>query len=211
METQDLLVALRDQPFEAGARQTLNFLWEVPEGWETEVLAVPPGTVVPLEVTITTVDDGVYVEVQGEAPLVGQCIRCMKDITIPMSFNIGDVYGYEDRPRKRRRAEALDTGKRGAHIEVTGDDLDAALLIDRDTIDLEPLLRDALFADAPFQPLCDEDCLGICEHCGVLLADAEPGHAHEFLDPRFQALAGFFDDQVSNEEKGGQSSDGSKA
>lgn len=211
METKDLLVALRDQPFELGASQTHSLLWEVPPGWTTEVLAVPAGTQVELEVAVTTVDDGVYVEVQGSAPLVGQCIRCLKDIEIPKSFSIADVYGYEERGRKRSRHESDKAGKRASNIEVTGDDLDAALIIDRDSIDLEPLLRDALFVDAPFQPLCSDDCLGICEHCGVLLADAEPDHTHEFLDPRFQALAGFFDREESEDQGREEGERGSQA
>jgi uncharacterized protein len=46
----------------------------------------------------------------------------------------------------------------------------------------------------PFQPVCQEDCLGLCPQCGVRLLD-NPGHEHEeAIDPRWAALgnlAGF--------------------
>jgi uncharacterized protein len=42
----------------------------------------------------------------------------------------------------------------------------------------------------PFQPVCQDDCLGLCPQCGVRLLD-NPGHEHEApIDPRWAALAG---------------------
>jgi uncharacterized protein len=59
-----------------------------------------------------------------------------------------------------------------------------------DTIDLEPVIRDAVVLSLPFQPVCQEDCLGLCPQCGVRLLD-NPGHEHEApVDPRWAALAG---------------------
>lgn len=48
---------------------------------------------------------------------------------------------------------------------------------------------DAVVLDLPFNPVCREDCEGLCAECGVLLAD-NPGHAHEEpIDPRWAALS----------------------
>jgi uncharacterized protein len=42
----------------------------------------------------------------------------------------------------------------------------------------------------PFQPLCRDDCPGLCIECGARLAD-DPGHRHEEpVDPRWAALQG---------------------
>ena len=58
-----------------------------------------------------------------------------------------------------------------------------------DLVDLEPLLRDAVVLALPFQPLCEDDCPGLCVECGARLAD-DPDHAHdEPVDPRWAALA----------------------
>jgi uncharacterized protein len=41
----------------------------------------------------------------------------------------------------------------------------------------------------PFQPLCTEDCPGLCPECGARLAD-DPDHGHdEPVDPRWATLA----------------------
>ena len=39
----------------------------------------------------------------------------------------------------------------------------------------------------PFQPVCSEDCPGLCSQCGARLAD-DPEHHHEDVDPRWAAL-----------------------
>jgi uncharacterized protein len=41
----------------------------------------------------------------------------------------------------------------------------------------------------PFQPVCQDDCPGLCPDCGARLAD-DPDHTHEApVDPRWGALA----------------------
>ena len=36
-----------------------------------------------------------------------------------------------------------------------------------DTIDLGPLVRDAIVLELPSAPLCRPDCRGLCPHCGA--------------------------------------------
>ena len=69
--------------------------------------------------------------------------------------------------------------------------------LEGDLIDLEPVLRDAVVPALPFQPVCREDCPGLCSECGALLAD-DPGHHHDASDIRWaalQGLAGSFKEQ----------------
>ena len=41
----------------------------------------------------------------------------------------------------------------------------------------------------PFQPLCQDDCPGVCPECGARLAD-DPDHGHDVpVDPRWAALS----------------------
>ena len=54
-------------------------------------------------------------------------------------------------------------------------------MLEDDLVDLEPLLRDAVVLALPFQPLCRDDCPGLCLECGARLAD-DPDHAHEDAD-----------------------------
>lgn len=73
-------------------------------------------------------------------------------------------------------------------VHETTDD-DELPRVQDDLIDLRPLVVDELTLAMPMVPLCSDDCLGLCSECGVRLADAEPGHSHEILDPRWAALA----------------------
>jgi uncharacterized protein len=63
------------------------------------------------------------------------------------------------------------------------------LTLNGDLLDLEPVVRDAVVLALPFNPLCDPDCQGLCVSCGVRMADAEPGHSHDEVDPRWASLA----------------------
>ena len=67
-----------------------------------------------------------------------------------------------------------------------------------ETIDLEPMLRDAVITQLPFQPVCREDCQGLCAQCGARLED-DPGHHHEVLDPRWSALSGLLGQDTSTQ------------
>jgi uncharacterized protein len=69
-----------------------------------------------------------------------------------------------------------------------------------DLFDLEPVLRDAVVPSLPFQPVCREDCPGLCSECGAHLAD-DPDHHHEVIDPRWSALQALTTDTPSNTEE----------
>ena len=65
---------------------------------------------------------------------------------------------------------------------------DETSLLEEDLLDLEPLLRDAVVLALPFQPLCMDDCPGLCTECGARLAD-DPDHSHDApIDPRWAGL-----------------------
>jgi uncharacterized protein len=66
-------------------------------------------------------------------------------------------------------------------------------------VDLEPAVVDAVVLGLPLQPLCSEDCPGLCAECGVRLAIAGSEHRHEILDPRWAGLAAKFGEITRNE------------
>ena len=66
---------------------------------------------------------------------------------------------------------------------------DEASRLEGDLIDLEPLLRDQVVLDLPFQPVCWPDCAGLCADCGANLNE-NPEHEHSgSIDPRWAELA----------------------
>jgi uncharacterized protein len=63
------------------------------------------------------------------------------------------------------------------------------LFIEDGLFDLEPVLRDAVVLALPMQPVCQDDCLGLCSECGERLTD-DPDHHHDAVDIRWAALQG---------------------
>ena len=143
-----------------------------------EVLSVPEGAPVHLDLRLEAVMEGVLVTCEAEAELEGECVRCLEGIHDDVVVSFQELYVYDD---------SRD------HLRGVDEDEDVSVLED-DLLDLEPALRDAVVLALPFQPLCQPDCPGLCPECGVRLAD-EPGHAHEAaIDPRWSALQGLTDE-----------------
>jgi uncharacterized protein len=81
---------------------------------------------------------------------------------------------------------------------IPGED-DEVSMLEGDLLDLEPLLRDAVVLALPFQPLCEDDCPGLCTECGARLAD-DPDHTHEEpIDPRWAKLTTLENDPAQPE------------
>jgi len=51
------------------------------------------------------------------------------------------------------------------------------------------LSADLVVLALPNNPLCREDCPGLCPECGVPLDELPADHGHEQLDPRWAALS----------------------
>ncbi|GAA1521957.1 hypothetical protein GCM10009788_27280 [Nocardioides humi] len=136
-----------------------------------EVLSVPEGAPVELDLRLEAVMEGVLVTGTASAVLEGECARCLEPIRDDLEVTFQELFVYDD---IRDSAEAEED--------------DEVSMLQDDLVDLEPLLRDAVVLALPFQPLCQDDCPGLCPECGVRLAD-EPGHRHEAaIDPRWAAL-----------------------
>ena len=74
------------------------------------------------------------------------------------------------------------------------DDLDFALVLPDDTIDLAEALSTSLIMETPFVVLCKPDCKGLCPVCGANLNEQDCGHAAQIEESRrpaspFAALA----------------------
>ncbi len=135
-----------------------------------EVLRVPEGSPVELDLRLEAVMEGVLVTGSALAELTGECARCLEPIEDEIDVRFQELFVYDD--------QGVDPDE----------ELEVSTLQD-DLVDLEPLLRDAVVLALPFQPLCQDDCPGLCPECGARLAD-HPDHAHdEPVDPRWAALA----------------------
>ena len=155
-----------------GSQRKMSFSAEAPAELGIEILGVPEGSAVDIDLRLEAVMEGVLVSGTADADLEGECARCLEPIVDSVHVDLQELFVYDD-----------------PHHHHRGDDQDDDVSrLEDDLIDLEPLLRDAVVLALPFQPLCREDCPGLCTECGARLAD-DPDHRHEEpIDPRWAAL-----------------------
>ncbi len=110
--------------------------------------------------------------------LAGECVRCLEPIGRELDTDFQELYSYPD------------AGERfGGVADDTDGDEEEALVLNDEMFDLEPVLRDAVVLALPLQPVCQEDCPGLCSECGARLV-SDPGHHHDASDIRWAALQG---------------------
>jgi uncharacterized protein len=166
-----LVLDTRELGRRPGLQREVSRTAPAPADLGIEVLQVPEGSPVELDLRLEAVMEGVLVTGTAHASLAGECVRCLEPITDEIEVGFQELYVYED--------HALPSEEEDDEVSTLRDDL----------VDLEPLLRDAVVLALPFQPLCQDDCPGLCPDCGARLAD-DPDHTHEApIDPRWAALA----------------------
>ena len=145
--------------------------------------AVRPGDDITVEASLESVDEGIYVTGTAHADVHAECSRCLDPVDDPLDVRFDELFSYPEK------------------VPAELEDEDVPVL-EGDVIDLGPLVHDAFAMAAPYQPLCREDCPGLCSQCGMRMED-DPDHEHVIYDPRFAALAGLLeqDDDREGEEK----------
>ncbi|HMM81724.1 MAG TPA: DUF177 domain-containing protein [Terrimesophilobacter sp.] len=136
-----------------------------PGGWGNAVIGVREGEPLHCDVRLESLHDGILVSADVATVARGECVRCLIDVEQDVEVEIQEVFAYS-------QDEAFDYEVHDTHV------------------DLEPVVRDAVVLSLPFQPVCQDECTGLCPQCGVRLLD-HPGHEHEApVDPRWSALGG---------------------
>lgn len=140
-----------------------------------DVIAVPEGGVVELDLLLESVVEGVLVSGTASAVTAGECSRCLEPVTSEVGVDLTELFAYPD-----------------STTDETTDEYEVSRISD-DLVDLEPVVRDAVVLALPQVPLCKPDCLGLCVDCGGKLAELGPDHGHETIDPRWAVLQERFD------------------
>lgn len=148
--------------------RTVSRTVPAPAGLRGELVGAPDGSDLVLDLRLESVSEGVLVSGTAQVELAGECARCLEPLTDELVVDVMQLFVYPGH-------------------ENEADDDEIGRLID-DYVDLEPLLRDAVVLALPLAPVCSDDCVGLCPDCGARLADVEPDHGHEAVDPRWAAL-----------------------
>ncbi|CAA9389005.1 MAG: FIG01269488: protein, clustered with ribosomal protein L32p [uncultured Nocardioidaceae bacterium] len=164
-----LVLDTRELGRRPGSERKVSLTAPAPADLGIEVLHVPEGSPIEFDIRLEAVVEGVLVTGTAKAELGGECVRCLEEIRSEITADFQELFVYDG-------------------DEQPGDEDDETSRLEGDLVDLEPLLRDAVVLALPFQPLCQDDCPGLCTECGARLAD-DPDHGHEAaVDPRWAAL-----------------------
>ncbi|MDQ0417369.1 uncharacterized protein J2Z48_001542 [Croceifilum oryzae] len=112
-------------------------------------------------------------EVKESTQAVLTCSRCLTGYTMPLQAEWSERFTDEE-------SRAIDSEEEIVH------------LVEAQTIDLDPYIREALILTIPFAPLCREDCKGLCPVCGANKNVRECSCVTERIDPRLAALQDLF-------------------
>jgi uncharacterized protein len=146
-----------------------------------DLIGVPVGAELELDLRLESVMDGVLVSGVVTAPVSGECGRCLAEVSDTLTVRIQELFVYPE-------------------ASTEHDDEDEVAQLQGDHLDLTATLRDAVVLALPLNPLCNEDCRGLCITCGERLDDLPDDHSHDQTDARWGALAGLLEQQTDQEK-----------
>jgi uncharacterized protein len=175
------VIGVRDLEHRPGTMRRLEDVLPAPENFGNALLGAAEGSDIDLDLRLESVHDGILVSGTAAVTISGECSRCLDPIGYDLDVDVQELYVF------------------GPVTDGGGETEDGQLYdVQDEKIDLEPMLRDAVITQLPFQPVCREDCQGLCAECGARLED-DPGHHHEVLDPRWSALSGLLEQDTSSQ------------
>ncbi|MGH9188435.1 MAG: YceD family protein [Acidimicrobiales bacterium] len=157
------VLPVADLLFRPGGRRPERLVAPLPGQLTVGRSVVPAGSVVEVETVLEWVTDGLLASGSLSAPWVGECRRCLGPVQGMLDVEFREL--FEQSPRE---GESYRLG--------------------HDTVDMEPLVREALVLELPLAPVCDESCAGLCPTCGADLNKGACGCETETGDPRWAAL-----------------------
>lgn len=107
--------------------------------------------------------------------VVGHCARCLDDFVFDLRRDFHCVL-------------VPHSGTPG-EVALEEDDLDLSYYRGEE-VDVSPLMREQLLLALPTQPLCREDCRGLCAKCGANRNRESCDCPAGFSDPRLAVLQG---------------------
>ena len=147
----------------------------------------------PLAVSLDLTNVEGLVAVTGvlEGTIVRECVRCLKEYEDPLAFSVRAAFIPEPKsaPRHPKRVDP-----RKARAEVVEaeqeEEPDDQYHYQGNQLELAPMLREHVILSVPMQPLCSDDCLGLCARCGKNLNEGPCQCAGEPPIPTFRVVQG---------------------
>ncbi len=167
-----------DLPRRAGEMREYELFFDEHEPIGAPLLLVPSHNSIYLDLRLEAVAQGVLVTGNVSAEAVGECTRCLDPVTFPIDETFQELFYYQVDPRQKPKSKEIDVTDEDELLEIVGD-----------LIDLDGAIRDAVILNLPVNPLCSEECEGLCSTCGVKWELLPDDHAHSSADIRWAGLS----------------------
>ena len=143
-----------------GSWESIATTVRAPEDLRIELIGVPQGDPVELDLRLESVVEGIFVSGTVRATAKAQDARTLDDLEMPLDAAIEELFVYEADPQDEE-----------------------SQLVQAGLLDLEPAVRDAVVMSLPFRPLKDGDDGEFHYTLGEDITEDEPEE-----DPRWAAL-----------------------
>jgi len=150
-----------------------------------------------LEIHVELVKQDGPIAVTGtlEGTAIRQCVRCLAEYSDPLYVSL--YAEYLPQVGAAAKSAQAEHGRKGVRrtaqpVEPTeeADEEDELYWYQGDHLDLAPMLREQVILAAPMQPLCREECLGLCSQCGQNLNERRCGCPPAQAPSPFRVLRG---------------------
>lgn len=176
------LLNTHELPRRAGEMREYELDIEAPFRVGVPLIGVPEGDIVEVDVRCESVTEGILVTADIYTVAQGECIRCLDPVELVIDRKIQELYRYvatDDKGKKSRKKEEENL------IDLEEEEV---LYVEGEQVNLELPILDAIILTLPVNPLCDEDCLGLCPDCGEKWESLPEDHAHDVVDARWAGL-----------------------
>ncbi len=169
-----------DLPRRAGEMREYELTYDEHEPIGVPLLAVPSEGPIYVDLRVEAVAQGVLATGTVSAEALGECTRCLDPVTFDIEETFQELFHYQLDYRQKPKSNPTE-----ALVDLDEVEL---LEMEGDFINLEGPIRDALVLNLPLNPLCSEDCPGLCPTCGLKWIDLPADHAHAASDIRWAGL-----------------------
>ena len=137
----------------------LNVQFSKDEGWFREIFSEKEKLSyslngVEVSAGLKRVRETLYLEGDIRTVVEMDCSRCLESAHLPITAS----FKYVLTPDR--------TAEHQEEKELCADEMDFVYYQD-DLIDLDPLVAEQIILQIPMKVLCQEDCKGLCPHCGI--------------------------------------------
>lgn len=163
---------VRDLIGAPGQMRELELTVAAPETYGESVATVPEGTPIQVDARLESVHEGIFVSGDIHTQARAECVRCLDPVEIPIEAEFQELFAY--------------SSDDGYDNEVVDD-----------TVDLDPVVRDLVVLQLPFQPMCSPDCPGLDPATGDKRPEGWQGSDEKGIDPRWEALGTLLTDDTT--------------